>query len=33
MHFKENISLDMLAREAGFNPTYFSELFRTESIR
>ena len=28
MHFKENISLDMLAREAGFNPTYFSELFR-----
>ncbi len=28
MHFKENISLDILAREAGFNTTYFSELFR-----
>lgn len=28
MHFKENISLSLLAQEAGFNPTYFSELFR-----
>ncbi len=28
MHFKENISLSMLAQEAGFNSTYFSELFR-----
>ena len=28
MHFKENISLPALAKEAGFNPTYFSELFR-----
>ena len=28
MHFKENISLPILAQEAGFNATYFSELFR-----
>ena len=28
MHFKENITLPMLAQEAGFNATYFSELFR-----
>lgn len=28
MHFKEDISLSALAQQAGFNPTYFSELFR-----
>ena len=28
MHFKEDISLTALAKQAGFNPTYFSELFR-----
>ncbi len=28
MHFKENITLDFLASEAGYNKTYFSELFR-----
>lgn len=28
MHFKEDISLTTLAREAGFNTAYFSELFR-----
>ncbi len=28
MHFKENITLEFLASEAGYNKTYFSELFR-----
>ena len=28
MHFKEDISLDLIAKEAGYNPTYFSELFK-----
>lgn len=28
MHFKEDISLTTLARQAGFNTAYFSELFR-----
>ena len=27
-HFREPIRLSTLAREAGFNPTYFSELFK-----
>lgn len=27
-HFREPISLSTLAREAGFNPTYFSEIFK-----
>lgn len=27
-HFREPITLGMLAKEAGFNPTYFSELFK-----
>ncbi len=28
MHFKEKITLDMLATEAGYHPAYFSELFK-----
>lgn len=28
MHFRENISLEQLAALSGYNPTYFSELFR-----
>ncbi len=28
MHFRENITLEFLASEAGYNKTYFSELFR-----
>ena len=28
MHFKENITLTALANEAGYNPAYFSELFK-----
>lgn len=28
MHFKEKISLNELAHEAGYNPSYFSELFK-----
>lgn len=28
MHFKEDISLKKLARYVGYNPTYFSELFK-----
>ena len=27
MHFKEDITLSTLAKQAGFHPTYFSELF------
>lgn len=28
MHFKEDISLGEISAEAGYNPTYFSELFK-----
>ena len=28
MHFREKITLQTLAREAGYHPTYFSELFK-----
>lgn len=28
MHFKEDISLGQISNEAGYNPTYFSELFK-----
>ena len=28
LHFKENITLDKLASEAGYHPAYFSELFK-----
>lgn len=28
MHFKEKITLSQLAEQAGYNPNYFSELFR-----
>lgn len=28
MHFKETITLQTIADEAGYNPTYFSELFK-----
>jgi len=28
MHFRENPSLDTVAAQAGFNPNYFSELFK-----
>lgn len=28
MHFREKITLQTLAAEAGYNPTYFSELFK-----
>ncbi len=28
MHYKENITLQMLAAESGYHPTYFSELFK-----
>ena len=28
LHFKERISLSQLADEAGYHPTYFSELFK-----
>ena len=27
MHFKEKLTLEAIAAEAGYNPTYFSELF------
>ena len=29
MHFKEKISLEALAKEAGYHPTYFSETFKS----
>lgn len=29
LHFREPITLTQLAEQAGFHPTYFSELFRT----
>ena len=28
MHFKEDLPLEKLASESGYNPTYFSELFK-----
>ena len=28
MHFREKLTLEALAKQAGFNPTYFSELFK-----
>ena len=28
MHFREKLTLEILAKQAGFNPTYFSELFK-----
>ncbi len=28
MHFREKLTLQTLAKQAGFNPTYFSELFK-----
>ncbi|MBQ8203804.1 MAG: AraC family transcriptional regulator [Clostridia bacterium] len=28
MHFREKLTLEALAKHAGFNPTYFSELFK-----
>ena len=28
LHFRENISLDSVAREAGYTPAYFSRLFK-----
>lgn len=28
MHFKEKITLEMLAKEAGYHPTYFSDAFK-----
>ncbi len=31
LHFKENITLATIAAEAGYNPTYFSKLFRRVS--
>ena len=29
MHFKEKITLETLAKEAGYHPTYFSEAFKS----
>ncbi|MBQ7986126.1 MAG: helix-turn-helix domain-containing protein [Clostridia bacterium] len=31
MHFKEKITLEALAKEAGYHPTYFSELFKSST--
>ena len=31
MHFREKLTLQTLAKQAGFNPTYFSELFKKET--
>lgn len=28
MHFREKLTLETLSKQAGFNPTYFSELFK-----
>lgn len=31
MHFKEKITLEVLAKEAGYHPTYFSEAFKNHT--
>ena len=28
LHFRENLTLDLIAKEAGYHPTYFSKLFK-----